>query len=360
MKYDFLILSSLSRNSGCFLRATYLADSLKKAGARVKLVKPSLSKPLMLDFLLNFFISFFAVIKTDYKTGVAIKPYPNTLLPLLIKRIFTKNRIAVDIDDIDFGYRSGAISLISRWIQKPFPRFFDMVTYHNPLLKDFIQKEYGVSRGRLFVLKQGVDLNLFSPGKGNEKFKTGFLKKHELKKGTRILIYTAHLNIASDLDIILENIRRTLEIEKTFLIIAGGGPMLDHYRELAEKLKINNIFFTGYCTPREIVQYVLLSDLSLVYYKDKKVNYFRSSMKLREHLALRKKIICNNVGELKLFKKFTYQSNKSISSFIRLLDEVLKKFPKDRREDQGYQYIKKHYNWEKIAGEFKKHLMNKF
>lgn len=353
MKYDFLILSSLPLNSGCYLRCKYLAEGLKRCGARVKLISPCLSKPLMLDFLFNFIKYFFIVIKYEYKVGIAVKPYPNTVIPLLLMRIFKSNKIVVDIDDIDFGYREGIISFISRIIQKPFPRYFNAVTYHNALLKKFIQKEYHVSLKKLYVLKQGVDFTVFNYNRIREitSFKKSIIKKYKLNTKVKILIYTAHLNIAADLDILLKNMHDVFK-ENCFLIIAGGGPMLSYYQELVSRLEIKNVCFTGYLTPKEIVKYVLCSDFSLVFYKDKKVNYYRSSMKLREQLALKRRIICNNVGELKLFKQYTYQSKTDIASYIKLVKRLIKTCPKDNRHITGYQYVKKNYDWDKIASQF--------
>lgn len=114
MKYDFLILSSLPKNSGCYLRAKYLATSLSQNNAKVKLIVPVISHSFLLAFVLNFFKYLFFVFVTSYTYGIAIKPYPNTLIPLLLKRLISKNKIIVDIDDIDFGYRKGLMSTFSR------------------------------------------------------------------------------------------------------------------------------------------------------------------------------------------------------------------------------------------------------
>ncbi|MBI5207440.1 MAG: glycosyltransferase [Candidatus Firestonebacteria bacterium] len=350
--YDFLILSASPRNTGCFLRAKYIALSLERSGAKVKLAIPCKSKPFMFDFIINFFKYLYYVLLIDYKVGMSIKPYPNTLIPLLIKKILKKNKVIVDIDDVDFGYRGGILSSILRSIQKPFPKYFDLVTFHNKLLRDFIIKEFNVLPEKLHTLLQGVDFSVFDCRLDVTEFKEEFIKKNNLNNDTTILIYPAHLNIASDLDIILSNIKDILNRENILLIIAGGGQLFDEFKKSAHKLDIKNIYFTGYLSPDKIAEYILISDFALVYYKDRKVNYYRSSMKLRECMALKKKIICNNVGELKSFEQFTYQSESDIKSFIDLLDKCLKQYPVDTREKEGYEYIKKNYNWDLIGKEF--------
>ncbi len=355
-KYDILIFSSLPKNSGCFLRAKYFAEGLQHNGVNVKFITPIYSLPFMLDFPVSFFINLFYVFRYRFNFGFAIKPYPNTLLPLLLKKILTSIKTGVDIDDIDFGYREGFINSISRFIQKPFPKFFNIVTYHNEKLVDYIVNEFNVSKNKLYKLKQGVDLNIFNPKNINKKLKTELIKKFNLSKKTKFIGYSAHLNIASDLDIILENINKILDKNNYFLIIAGGGPMLNAFKNIAKKNNIKKIYFTGYIPPEKIVQYLLISDVLIAFYKDKEVNYYRSYMKIREYLALKKMVICNSVGELKLFKKYTYQTKNEIKEFINKIDTILKKNYTDKREVEGYNLIVKEYNWDSIAKKFTSNL----
>lgn len=351
MKYDFLIFSSLPKNSGCYLRALYLARSLEQNGARIRFVVPFSGKPFMLDFLLNFLKYFFYGLFTQYRIGVAVKPYPHSLLPLLLKKFLTGCRVIVDVDDIDFGYRRGFLSTVFRFLQKGLPRRTDLVTYHNPLLKNFIIREYGVKKTRLRVLEQGVDFSVFHPSRPKPAEKEAFLKKHGLKKNTCLLVYAAHLNIAADLDVILSSIRPVLE-KNAFLIVAGGGPLQGYYQALSRKTGVTNIYFTGYLPPSRIARYVRLADYALVYYKERTVNRFRCSMKMRECLALKKKVICNSFGELKLFRRFTYQSAAGIAGYIELIRKLAARPPRDRREEKGYAYVKRHCDWKKIGGQF--------
>jgi len=356
-KLTTIILSSLPRNSGCFLRAKYLGKALAKNGLNVKVVIPPAAMPFMLDFVVTFFLNLLYIFKYKFKIAIAIKPYPNTLVPLLIKRIFTDIKICVDIDDIDFGYRKGIINTISRIIQKPFPKYFDIVTYHNPMLKDFIINEYNVNEKKLSQLPQGVDFDIYNYKTKIKNFKKELLKKLGINSKTKIIIYTAHLNIAADLDIILDNINNLLEKRNYFLIIAGGGPMLNFYKGYAKKRNIKKIYFTGYLVPEEIVKYSIIADVAIVYYKDKPVNYYRCSMKLREYLALKKKVVSNDVGELKKFKKYVYQSKSDINSFIKKLDFFLRNNYSDKRELRGYTFVKETYNWDNIEKKFKKILL---
>ncbi len=359
-KYDVLILSSLPGNSGCFLRAKYLANSLVNAGLKVKLIKPLYSLPFMLDFFLSFFLNTFFIFFYNFKFGFAIKPYPNTLIPLLIKRLFVKNKIGVDIDDIDYGYREGMINKISRLMQKPFPKNFDIVTFHNPLLKKFISQEFNVDEKNMYQLLQGVDFTVFNIHNRDKNLKVELIRNLNLKKNVKLIVYSAHLNIASDLDIILEYIGDILEKRDYFFIVAGGGPLLNYFKELAKQYRIKNIFFTGFLTPEKIADYIAIGDVLIAYYKDKEVNYYRSYMKIREYLALKKRVVCNKVGELKEFKEFTYQTDNDIKKFIKKIDFILKNNFSDKREIKGFKFVKNNYDWNIIGKKFANFLGRKF
>ena len=112
--------------------------------------------------------------------------------------------------------------------------------------------------------------------------------------------------------------------------------------------------------PKEkVVDFVSLSDICLVYYQDRKANYFRTSLKLREYLALGKKVVCNDIGELKDFRKYTYQTSSRLSDFAKMTIKVLSGF-NDKREIKGRTFVRRNYSWEKIGRDLAKKLRTYF
>lgn len=343
------ILSSLAQDSGCWLRASYLSYSLQNY-CEVTLIKPfKKSLPFMLDLFLSIFFNTFSLLfkKSDYI--IAIKPFPNVTIPLLIKKYIGNCRIVVDIDDIDSGYRKGLLSKINSFVQKPFPKYFDIVTYHNSLLKDYIAKEFGVDPGRLYNLDQGVDINIFDSRIYDYKLRNNFSNK-------KIVLYVGHLNIASDLDMILEAMKIVHgSYDNMVFIVAGGGPDEGDFKKLARELKVDAIF-TSQISKEDIVKYISIADLCLVYYKDKTVNYYRCSMKLRECLAMGKKIVCNDVGDLKNFEKYTYQTSSDINQYAKEIISLLESGG-DGREVKGMEFIRENLSWHDIGKKFAKILV---
>lgn len=347
-KVKVLVLSSLAQNTGCWLRAQYLANSLK--GADVEIITPmKKSLPLMMDVLLSIPLNVYKIFSRSADVVIAIKPFPNATIPMALKRFLAGSRMIVDIDDLDSGYRRGILSRLNAAIQKPFPKYFDLVTYHNSLLRDYIKKEFEVREEKLYKLDQGVDLKIFDYKKFDRK-----LRRRFAQDGEKIILFMGHLNIASDLDDILRAMKLVQEKAKAVFIVAGGGPEEANFRNLARKIGVKAVF-TGYVKNKEISSYVGISDICLVYYKDKPVNYYRCSMKLRECMAMGKKVVCDDVGELKDFRKYTYQTRADIEEFSNKIIEVLKSGG-DGREIRARKFVEGNLDWNSLGRKFEERI----
>lgn len=344
-----VVISSQSSDSGSGLRAGYIASSLKKAGCKTTLIKGVKAMPFMLDYLLTLFLNL-RLVFMPMDVIVGLKPYPNITLLMLIKKAFGVKTI-IDIDDLDFGYRLGFISKINHLLQKPFPKHFTAVTYHTAKLRDFIINNFSVDEDKLYRLKQGVDFSVYKKHDYDECRKS-ILKESGFGENSMIVAYTAHLNIASDLEEIFKIISKAQKFlpQIRFLVI-GGGPMENYFRNLAKNyLSEDSIHFTGYVLPNRVAKYLSGSQACVVYYRDIEVNYYRESMKLREMLGLGKKIVCNSIGDLKDFSKYTYQAD-DFDSLAKMLCKVLEGFD-DSRQEKGFEYVRDEMDWDKIGYDF--------
>jgi glycosyltransferase involved in cell wall biosynthesis len=78
-------------------------------------------------------------------------------------------------------------------------------------------------------------------------------------------------------------------------------------------------------------------------------------MKLREYLAMGKKVVCNDVGDLKLFKEYAYQTSSSLGDFAQKIADVVEQEP-DKRVRAGQRFVKNNYSWDAIGWEFNRKL----
>lgn len=341
-----IVLSSQPSNSGSNLRARYIACSLSKAGAKVRFINGIKALPCWLDILITA-VTNLRIIFIPCDVIIGLKPYPNITIVMMLKRLLGKVTV-IDIDDLDFGYRSGFAGKLSHLVQLPFPRHFSLVTYHIDSLRQHIVDEFKVREDRLHQCSQGVDTEIYQPTDISE-FRQEFLRLHGLEN-KKLVVYTAHLNVASDLDAIFEVIKLAREkIPDLHFIVAGGGPMEKHFCRLCAACGLSgSTTFTGLLKPQDVARHLLLGDAAVVYYKDIRVNYYRESMKLREMLALGLKVVCNDVGDLKTFVDYTYQTDTEFASVADMLVRVLTDGG-DGRENQGMDFVRREMNWDNIG-----------
>lgn len=342
-----LVLCSQATNTGAKLRAEYIFKYLKKAGADAEYLTPPLkSMPFMLDFALSFFYYLFKLMNKKYDFIFVEKPYPNTIIPILLMKS-DKTKIIIDIDDLDYEYRKGLLSKFIEYIQKQLIKFAWIITSHNDELIRLIKREYPAQMKNIYKLKQSADLELFSP-KNADKQKVRSLKKQF--KGKVILLYMAHLNIASSLSDIIKAIK-LIKNEPFILLVIGGGPMLSYYKNITKNTNLQDkIIFLGQMNPKEMISYIYATDVCLVYYENKPVNKYRASMKLREYLALRKYVVANNTGDNKLFQNYIDLTKPTVNAFADAIKKRIKNI--DKSNKKGYKFIRQCFNWEKEGNKF--------
>ena len=304
----------------------------------------------MLDFGLSLIYNFFKLMNRHFDVVIIVKPYPNTVLPaLLLKSRGAK--IIIDIDDLDYGYRNGFLSEIIRRVQEKLVKKADLLTTHNAELMKLIKKEHPEYAGRIYMLNQCVDREVF-----NSRYtdKANVRKIKQMYKNRKILFYMAHLNVASFLEDILQSLK-SLD-ENALLLVAGGGPLTRDYTSMAHRMKLDGrVIFLGQLAAKEAADYVAAADVCLVYYRDLPVNKYRASMKLREYLAMGKKVAASAVGEIKDFGDYVFLSRPDPKSYAVAINRAIKSI--EKKGEKGYKIVIGKYDWKTQIRDFHKFLL---
>jgi len=339
----YLILSSKGWGTGCALRAFYIAEALRRKGHRVNFPSPIPSLPGWIDMGLSTFYYFLYSLFVWSDVAFCVKPYPMAVPALWVQRL-KGARVVFDVDDVDYAYSHGLFMKFHRWLQKPWPNWADLVTYHNPLLKEHLTKDFLVPSTKIRRLPQGVDETIFNTLPLNSLDLPPGVEYWKGKAKGPVLCFTAHLNVACDLGPALEAFRILLQLSPSArLLVAGGGPDEDKFMDQARELGINDsVYFTGYLSPQEVAACLKLSDAVLVYYSDNPANRHRSSMKLRESLACGLKVVATKVGEAASWKKGLFLSPADPESFAKTIREALKA---KKPPQQGALLVKK-WGWQ--------------
>lgn len=279
--------------------------------------------------------------------AVGFKPHLNVTLPLLICKL-RGIPTWIDVDDLDHAYRTGWLARVVELSQRPFPRIFGIVSYHNARLRDFLLREMRCRQGQLLRIEQGVNPASFTPAAAGRK--TADLRLRFAIADKRVGIYTAHLNVASDLDPVLAAWGHVVrQLPEAFLLVVGGGPLLDAYRRRVQDLGLTSqVAFTGEVAHEDVPAYLGLAHVAVLYFSPRPVSEYRCSLKLREYLAAGLRVACNDVGELKDFAHLTYQSGSDPQVFAGNIVRVLRGYS-DGRERAARTYACEHLDWREIV-----------
>ena len=354
---SILVLSAKGWNTGSALRAFYIAEAFEQKGHQVRFIKPIPTLPGWLDMALSAPYYLWKSLLTRSQVVLAVKPYP-TVIPAMLWQKMLGAQIVIDVDDLDFAYSHGTFRKIHEWLQKPWPRLADWVTYHNPRLKESLIEFFKVESRKIIQLPQGVNEAVFNrePLKP-ENLPLQALRFYPPSPQKPLLVFTAHLNVACDLEPALYAFKEVLrKIPKSQLLVAGGGPDETYFKEIARNLGlVPSVQFTGLITISQVAACLKLSDVTLVYYTDTPVNHHRASMKLREALACGKPVVATRVGESAQLKESVVLSDPNPTAFAKTIIKTLK----SRRNISRPSSLLKNLAWKNCIQNLEKELLKK-
>jgi glycosyltransferase involved in cell wall biosynthesis len=276
-----------------------------------------------------------------FDLAVAVKPYPDAWLGLGLARLGGATCV-MDVDDDDGGYRGGLLGLLTRILQAPGFRVAQRLSTHHPLLHENLAEAFGAPR--VLDLAQGVDLSVFHPRPAERPRPVGF------ETAASLLAFTAHLNIACQLDVLLEVLRPWLgQHPRAVLAVAGGGPAEARFRRLAEPLGAQ-VRFLGQVDPAGAAALLAAADASLSAYGAGEGNRFRVPMKVAESLAVGTPVVTNLVPGLQALEPYLFSTPLEPAAFGQALDQALA--AEDGRTARGQAWVRQHLDWTVVAAQF--------
>jgi glycosyltransferase involved in cell wall biosynthesis len=183
--------------------------------------------------------------------------------------------------------------------------------------------EKGISSSKIFVHKNGANLNLYKPIEKNIKL------ENELHLvGKKVFAYIGTHGMAHGLDFILNSIKK---IQKThpeihFLFI-GDGAEKNNLLKQKEELKLSNVTMLSSVSKQEVVEYLSLMDYALVNLRKNDTFLHVIPSKIFEAAAMKKPILLGLEGET---KKIIQQFNAGIcfepeneQDFLEKIEEII-------------------------------------
>lgn len=335
--------------SGSGLRAYYLARALERLGWECRLVHPGGAALPYNAEILTGLPRLLASSCGRFDLAVGIKPYPDVWLGLGAARLLGAACV-LDVDDDDSGYRGGMLGALGSLIQAPGYALGHCASTHHPLLKERLRRRLGP--GRVLDLAQGVDLEIFDaqalrPGREAWRRSRGW-------HASKVLAFTAHLNVACQLDLLLHVLGPWLRAHpKAVLAVAGSGPEQGRFMRAAAPLGAS-VRFLGPLSPQGAAQCLAAADCLVSIYGPSPGNRYRVPMKVAESLAMGLPVVSNLVPGLADLKPFLNAAAAEPVAYGRSLDLALKSGR--ARAGRGQAWVRRNLDWTRVAARFLRQL----
>jgi glycosyltransferase involved in cell wall biosynthesis len=357
----FLLVSALTSASGSSIRFWNIARELHERGHAVVLSErrsrtaPALhicegvryvpcrsTGVLPLDIAISLLSNLVLLLRhADCDVYYALKPGPNNGIPALIARLLGK-RLVLDVDDLDYAYlRNGITRKAFRFIFDMLPRHFDLVTFHTPTLHDYLATTAQVPEERLHYLAQGV-----SPV---------FLKTAAAAQRKTTLVYVATLGITSDFEDLIPGLVKLFNEHRDITMnIAGDGRRRPEFEQMVRQAGLaGRIRFTGTIDHAALPAFISGHRIGVNYMRQSTVNRCRAILKIREYLACGLAVVCNDVGDVDLFREHIHVMPDP-DSMCGAIKEILA--APDVVNSAGRSFIEANYRWDAIVAEFERRL----
>ena len=179
------------------------------------------------------------------------------------------------------------------WIERFAYRQSDKIVCVTDAFKKYISAK-GIDPDKIEVIKNGVDLQLFSDYEGNNEL----ADEHQLSNKF-VASYVGTHGMAHHLDTVLEAAALLRKRDDIIFLLVGDGAERNRLLKMKQKMQLDNVLMLGQMPKARMPEIWDLSDASLVLLK--KSDLFKTVIpsKIFESMAMRKPIILGVEGEVK-------------------------------------------------------------
>lgn len=256
-----------------------------------------------------------------------------------------KAKIIYDCREL-FGFLAGLKNkkLVQKFwssIEKLFIRKADLVITTGEMDSEFIRNHYKI-KNDLVVRNLPIHKKTDSP--------FDYHTALNIEKSKKVLLYQGVVLHGRGLNMIFNFLQST---DDFVLAVAGGGEMLSYYRELAEKLHINNkVFFIGKIPQDKLINYTAGAWLGLALIENISLSYYYAlPNKLFEYIMAGIPVISTDLPQMKKIID-DYQVGLTVrENDIEQLKQVLNKLKSDvsyyNQLKENCKRASQTLNWEK-------------
>ena len=188
--------------------------------------------------------------------------------------------------------RNGLLLRILQWLEgKMYSAAQKIVTVGEGYEEELIRKD--VQAGKISVLPNGVDREMFYPRYAEEKVREECGLNHEF-----VCSYVGTICMASGLEVVLRTAKLLKDKRRDDIkfLLVGAGAIADELQQEARRQNLDNIVFLGRRDRRLIPGLLSVSDACLIHLKKARIFETVLPSKIFEAAAMAKPIICGVQG----------------------------------------------------------------
>ena len=246
---------------------------------------------------LSFIVSSLFALPFVGRVDVVWAANPNVIcvFPGLVYAFVKRCPLVQNVDDLwpealyDLGMsRRSLFARLGEFLARIAYNVSSAITPISPGYVKVICGKYGVDRGKVHVVRAGVDLSKFKVNDNLSSFG---------KEGFRVL-YSGAFSMAYDFDQVLLAAEKLEEIGGVEFVLQGGGELAGYLKARVEKLGLRNVKIVDKVVSRnEVAKLLSRADALILPLRDFGTPYLGISSKLYEYQAAGKPIICCAEGE---------------------------------------------------------------
>lgn len=205
----------------------------------------------------------------------------------------------------------------------------------------------GISASKISVIKNGANLNLFTP-----REKPAHLVEKYGMAGKTVLGYVGTIGMAHKIDFLIDCVK---ELPECVLMIMGDGAEKEAMIEKVKKENVTNVVFIDSVSKEQVPDYVALQDLALVNLRRDPLFTTVIPSKIFETSAMHIPIMLGVDGEArKLVEQYgagLYYEPENKASFLEKLNIILSSKQKYEECQAGCDKLAKAFDRKKLAQE---------
>lgn len=190
-------------------------------------------------------------------------PLPSILRPRVLKvvgdpaweRALNKGWVSPETDIIDTFRTRHPLVMLNKWLRLRYARQFDQIIVPSNYLRKLVSR-WGIDEDRIQVIYNAVKPMTIAASKSEARQLLGLNDKP-------LLLIVARITAWKGIGHAIQALRQVPEVH---LIIAGEGPMRQHYEFLAQEVGLSDrIVFVGNINRHELPLYYRAADFVLLY-----------------------------------------------------------------------------------------------